>query len=254
MEAVGGVAWWQGDVAAMAPAYREAVDIWHALDDRAQLANALYNYSFAFSVPDSGAGTRLVDPTGEGEAALREALAIFRSLGDERGEANVLWGLGNMQYFADNLDPSSADLREAMEIFRRLGDRTMEAWSLHMLGSALLRTGRLDEARADLRRALRIFSDASDTAGLTLVLDDLSGVAVADGDPDRAGRLWGAARNLTSTTGVNLAGLVDETIESDARPNVRKAIEPEALDRLAREGAAMALDDVVAYALGEEQA
>ena len=52
VEALGGVAWWQGDIAAMAPAYQEAVEIWRSMDDKGQLANAIYNFSFAFTVPD----------------------------------------------------------------------------------------------------------------------------------------------------------------------------------------------------------
>ncbi|HYK94270.1 MAG TPA: adenylate/guanylate cyclase domain-containing protein [Candidatus Dormibacteraeota bacterium] len=247
-EAIGGVAWWQGDIVGMLPAYLEAVEIWRTLDNPAELANALYNYSFSFSIPDPAA-PGVVDAGGEGRVALREALAIFRELGDLRGEANVLWGLGNMQYFANEIDPSSEDLALALEIFRKLGDRTMEAWTLHMLGGALIRKARLDEARDALRRALRVFYESSDTAGITLVLDDLSSQALADGDPDRAGRLWGAARNLATTTGVNLASLVDETMEIAARPNVRVRLDPDVLDRLAREGAAMALNDIVAYAL-----
>ena len=116
MEALGGVGWWQGDIAAMAPAYREAVEIWRTLDNPAELANALYNYSFTFAVPENAAGRAapMVDPTGEGADALREALEIYKALGDERGEANVYWGLGNMQYFANNIDPGSEDLRQAL--------------------------------------------------------------------------------------------------------------------------------------------
>ena len=247
MEALGGVAWWQGDIVAMAPAYREAADIWRGLDDRAELANALYNYSFAYTVPTSPGS--LADPTGEGLAALNEALAIYRELGDDRGEANVLWGMGNMRYFSNQIDPGSEDMRLALEKFRKVGDRTMEAWTLHMLGGALLRGQRLDESRELLRSALRTFYEASDAAGITLVLDDLSSQAIGDGDNDRAGRLWGAARSLATTTGATLASVVDEQIESGVRFNVRKVLPPDRLEALAAEGAALALDDLVAYAL-----
>jgi tetratricopeptide (TPR) repeat protein len=247
LEALGGVAWWQGDIAAMAPAYREAADIWRELDDRAELANALYNFSFAYTVPTSV--DSLADPTGVGLAALEEALAIYRELGDDRGEANVLWGMGNMRYFSNQIDPGSEDMRLALEKFRKVGDRTMEAWTLHMLGGALLRRQRPEEARDLLRSALRTFYDASDAAGITLVLDDLSSQAVADDDLERAGRLWGAARNLATTTGATLASLVEEQIEFGVRLNVRKALPPDRLEALAAEGAALPLDDLVAYAL-----
>jgi predicted ATPase/class 3 adenylate cyclase len=252
LEALGGVAWWQGDIAAMAPAYKEAVDIWRTLDDKGELANAIYNVSFAFTVLDAVPDELVVDaigPYGTGMALLDEALALYREIGDERGEANVLWGMANMRYFRGEADPASDDLRLALEKFRRVGDRTMEAWTLHMLGGALIRADRLDEASADLRLALRLFHDSSDAAGITLVLDDLSSLAVGREDYERAARLWGAARSLAATTGAQLASLVEEAVEQRARPNVRDALSEEALDALAREGGAMPLESLVAYAL-----
>lgn len=251
LEALGGVAWWQGDIAAMAPAYKEAVDIWRTLDDKGALANAIYNYSFAFTVLDAAPEELVVggDAYATGSALLDEALALYREIGDEHGEANVLWGKGNLLYFRGHVDPGSEDLRLAMEKFRKVGDRTMEAWTLHMLGGSLIRANRLDEAATALHRALQLFHDSSDAAGLTLILDDLSSLAVAREEYERAARLWGAARNLATATGAQLASLVDEAVEQRARPNVRDALGDEALDALAREGGAMPLDDLVAYAL-----
>ena len=251
LEALGGVAWWQGDIRTMRPAYRDAVDLWRSLGDKAELANALYNYSFAFAVPDdlSHENTGALDPEGIGQAALDEALTLYRELGDERGEANVLWGMGNKAYFS-RIGDGGADLfAAALEKFRHVGDRTMEAWSLHMLGGAQVRMGRLVEAADNLHHALRHFWEAGDASGVTLVFDDLSSLALALDDPERAARLWGAARNLTNATGANLAGFVDGWIEQEVRPNVQKALAPEALAALAREGAAMSLEQAVAYGL-----
>ena len=254
LEALGGVCWWQGDIAGMAPAYREAVEIWRTLDDRRELANALYNYSFTFTLPDLIPAGYL--PEGDADAVfhalLGEALAIFRELGDDRGEANVLWGIGNSRYFANDFNPASSDLALALEKFRTVGARTMEAWTLPMLGGAYVRVGELEAARRDLTAALRIFSSASDAAGLTLILDDLSSLELAEGHAERAARVWGAARALARTTGAGLASMVDETIESDARPHVRKVLAEEELARLSAEGAAMTLDDLVAYALAHD--
>ena len=251
VEALGGVAWWQGDIAAMAPAYREAVEIWRTQDNPGELANALYNYSFAFTVPDVVPPDAIVNGDADATALniLHEALALYRGIGDERGEATILWGLGNLLYFRGQVDPASEDLRLAMQKFRKVGDRTMEAWTLHILGSTLIRVGRLDEAAEHLRRALRLFYDASDTAGITLVLDDLSSHAVGLEQYERAARLWGAARGFASTTGATLASLVDEAVELRSRPNVRLALGGDRLDALAREGAAMSLDEIVAYGL-----
>jgi predicted ATPase/class 3 adenylate cyclase len=250
LEALGGVCWWQADIASMKPAYREAAEIWRDLDNKAELANALYNYSFVFSVPmnpsDSVGNT---DPTGEGAAALQEALALYEELGDIRGVANVRWGMGNSKYFSDHGDAGITHFQAALEGFRQVGDKTMEAWSMHMVGGALLRAEQRDESRPYLRHALRNFYDAGDAAGITMVLDDLSSQALADEEPIRAARLWGAARTLTAATGANLAAFTDGWIEQQVRPNVRVALDPADLERGAREGAAMSLDEAVAYGL-----
>lgn len=255
LEALGGVAWWQGDIRTMRPAYAEAVELWRRLGDKAELANALYNYSFVFTVPDDpGSEIGNVDPAGVGFGVLEEALGLYRELGDERGEANVLWGLGNKAYFARAGDAGAEKFAEALEKFRHVGDRTMEAWSLHMLGGAQVRLGRLDASGDNLRHALRHFWESGDASGITLVLDDLSSLALARDELERAARLWGAARNLTNATGASLAGFVDGWIEQDVRPNVRNALAPERLAELAQEGARLSLDEAVAYGLGVEVA
>ena len=95
MEALGGVRWWQADIAAMGAAYREAVELWRAIGDRAEIANALYNYAFTFAVSaNPRQDPRLADPDGEGARVLDEALGLYRELGDLRGQANVLWAHG----------------------------------------------------------------------------------------------------------------------------------------------------------------
>jgi predicted ATPase/class 3 adenylate cyclase len=251
MEALGGVCWWQADIGGMRPAYQEAADIWRRLGDKAELANALYNLSFVYAVPENPETmTGPVDPEGAGERLQDEALALYHELGDARGEGNVLWGRGNKKYFSERADAGVEEFMEALARFRSVGDRTMEAWSLHMAGSALLRVRRKDEARPLLFEALRHFYQAGDAAGMTLVIDDLSALALADDDPERAARLWGAGRALTAASGATIAAYTDTYIESELRPHVSQMVEPGDLDRWAAEGGQLSLDEAVAFALG----
>jgi ATP/maltotriose-dependent transcriptional regulator MalT len=127
----------------------------------------------------------------------------------------------------------------------------MEGWALHMLGSAVLKQGRTASAADMLRHALRHFHEAGDLSGITMVVDDLSAVAVTDGDLARAARLRGAARQLTQSTGTELAGIVEEVFEQATRPNARVAMDAGELERHEIEGRGLALDMAVAYALGE---
>ena len=251
MEALGGVYWWQADIVKMKAAYEEALAIWRARSDKAELANALYNYSFAFAVsPDRAVSLKDADPEGIGARAQAEALALYEEIGDVRGQANALWAMGNRAYFREEDENGRGHFTSALERFRQVGDVTMEAWSLHQLGSAVLRLGELDTSRSILLEALRHFYDASDASGLALVFDDLSAQAVADEDVPRAARLRGAARRLTAATGAELAGFVDEHLQFHARPRVATQLTPDEMARYMAEGQAMTLDESVAYALG----
>ena len=72
---------------------------------------------------------------------------------------------------------------------------------------------------------------------------------MVEGDLPRAARLRGAARNLTTETGAGLAGFVEDTFEAGVRPGVRSHMSEADLARYGAEGAAMTLDEAIAYAL-----
>ena len=179
---------------------------------------------------------------------LEEALAIYRDLGDVAGEGNILWALGSFHFFAGEMPEAEATYRAALALHRSGGNRTMEAWSLHMLALALVSQKRAADAKAAAREALTYFKEAGDVAGITLVLDDLSVVALFDDDLPRAGRMWGAARHLQEMTGVDLASFADTGFGSLGYPTARQVLPPDDLERYAAEGAAMSLDEAVAYA------
>ena len=246
MEALGCVGWWQADRDVMVAAYGEALAIWRSIGDKREIANALYNDSFQWAVALDPTGS---DPDGIGLAEMEEALALFREVGDEHGLATALWGVGNYRYFHGDPNHGVPQAREALELFRRVGDQTMEAWSLHMIGTGLVRLGAVSEAIDNVNTAIRLFHGAGDVAGITLGLDDLAGVAAATGDLPRAARLWGAARALSSASGVRLADLVDSQVDTGHGANARSTMDPADLERYASEGRSMSLDESVAYAL-----
>jgi predicted ATPase len=246
MEALGGVAWWGADLATMAPAYREALEIWERLGDQKELANALYNSSFEYAVTGD---PRTGDPDRVGFGRVERALEIATAIGDDHGRGNILWGRGNYRYFNDENDRGMEDFEAARDIFERVGDRTMLAWSHHMLGTALIKVRDVAGARANVERSLRLFHQYGDVAGITLSLDDFAAIAVAEDDLPRAARLWGAARALSSAGGVGLADFVDAQYEFYSRPNARFILPRDELERYAEEGRRMTLDESVAYAL-----
>ena len=249
-EAYGGIAYWQSDAPTARRLYDEALRLWRDIGDKGELANALYNRAYADMI-DIMAGT--ASPPGPGAVvptpALDEALAIYQEIGDTGGEGNILWALGSVYYFTANATEAESWYRRSLELHRTAGNRTMEAWSLHMLGLAILGQHRYLDGLEVVRHALRHFYEAGDVAGITLVLDDLAIVAVGLGDPERAGRLWGAARHLQQRSGTGLADYVQQNNRLFGVPTAKDALPPDQLKTLAAEGAAMSFDEVVAYAL-----
>jgi len=251
LEAAGGVAYWHGDFTGARPFYEQALAIRRATGTPADVANALYNLSFCFTI----GGDSTPESRKMAIETLSEALDLYHEVGDDRGMANALWGIGIHHYFSNDNQGSVAPFSEALQMYRRVGDRTQEAWTLRQLGSALYKLGQVEEARSMLLDGLRLFESAGDIAGVTMTLDRLSSVAFVDGDVARAGRLHGLARRLQQTSGADLAKFVEESFEEATQASVRDRMAPEELERYAAEGAAMTLDEGVRYALtGDDSA
>ncbi|MEX2184427.1 MAG: adenylate/guanylate cyclase domain-containing protein [Chloroflexota bacterium] len=248
-EALGGVAYWQSDLAMATHWYDVALRTWRSLDQPSEIANALYNRAYAdmIAVMDGTVGAPQVAAA---RAMLTEALAIYQAHGDVGGEGNIVWGLGSFSYFTADAATAESWFRRALDLHRTAGDRTMETWSLHMIALAVIGQHRFDEARQVARHALQHFHEAGDISGVTLVLDDLALVALADGDRVRAGRLWGGARRLQQRTGTMLADYVERNSVLFGVPTPNEALSQAELDQAAAEAAAMSLDELVAYALG----
>ncbi|MGZ9275861.1 MAG: adenylate/guanylate cyclase domain-containing protein [Candidatus Limnocylindrales bacterium] len=258
-ETIGGIAYWQADGPATERWYSEALRLRRELGDRSQIANALYNDAYAKILPLMGLtgdalATAQKGPSYEvGHTELEEALAIYRDLGDTAGEGNILWALGSYHYFTKDVAPAEHWYEESLALHRAAGHRTMEAWSLHMLALVQIGLGKWVEATANASLALRLFHEAGDVAGITLILDDLASIAVASGDPPRAGRLYGAARRLQLNSGTALAVYVEETYNQFNAPSPHTVLDAEELARYGAEGASMGLDEVVAYGLADPE-
>jgi tetratricopeptide (TPR) repeat protein len=252
LEALGGIAYWQGDFVAAIPAYQASLDLWRGLGDRSEIANALYNLAFTYSID---ANAQPVAPTFDmslGRSLLEESLAIYREIGDARGVGNVLWAIGSADLFAGRFDGTRSVFEEARAAFRAVGDRTMEAWALHMAGVVDVHLRDWPAAADAFRHALRHFVEAGDSTGQALVVDDYATLALASGDKERGIRLWAAARRIQETFGT---GLVQAQINASGQkawldPEPGDAT-PERRAELEAEGRGWTLEEALAYALDD---
>jgi len=250
LEALGGVAYWQGDFVGAIPAYSSALELWRQIGDRGEVANALYNLAFTYNIDANSTQVAPVYDMSLGRPLLEESLAIFRELDDQHGIGNVLWALGSADLFARRLDTALPMFDEARLAFKSSGDLTMEAWSLHMTGVVDVLLEDFPAAEEAFRHMLRHFRAAGDITGQALTVEDYSTLALASGDKERGIRLWAAARQIQATLGT---GLVQAQISAAGQqawldPDPKDA-NPERRAELEAEGGSWTLDEALAYAL-----
>jgi predicted ATPase/class 3 adenylate cyclase len=245
LEALGGVTYWMADYEIARGFYEESLEIHRRLGDRAGIANALYNISFTYEVPQTDLAAA--------KTFAEQSLAIFRELGDEIGIAKSLWALGSSGSEPSLVDDETAEayLTEAIAIFRRLDDRFSLGWVLHSLGLRAVDTGEFEEARAQLSEALAIFADARDMTGILLLLDDFSVLALARGQRERALRLAGAEAAVQAATGTDLVGSMTRF---GGRDLYAQGVTEEAEISAWAEGQIMSVEEAVAYALKDSEA
>ncbi len=249
LEALGGIAYWQGDLLGALPPYRRALELWREIGDRQEIANALYNLAFTYNMDTNN---QVVAPTYDlryGRGLLEEALGIYRELDDQHGVGNVLWALGSADMFANENERALPIFVEARDAFKASGDRTMEAWALHMTGVANVQLKDFSAADDAFRHALRHFLAAGDITGQAIILEDYATLALASGDKERGIRLWASSRRIQETLG---AGLVQAQIDAAGQqawldPEPGDAT-PERRAELEAEGRSWTLEETLAYA------
>ena len=206
LEAAGGLAYWAADVRAARRLYTEAATAARLVGDDAELATALYNLAFAPSPDEAGSSPGEQPGVVAGRAYLDEAIELWTRLGDDRGLARGLWGLGEYHLYRGEFDKSAATLTRGLAIFERLGDRFWIAWSRFTRAFCRIRQGRTREASADMAVALRVFVEDHDVSGIALVMAASTTLLLLAGRAMEAYETSGAVRRLVAETGIHLAG------------------------------------------------
>ena len=145
-------------------------------------------------------------PVGGGYGgALREAAASLEELrGQDEPVFTAMAALtaGSLETTLGRYDDALRHLREARDLAERVRGDWLAAGSRVQLGILDVVRGSLDEARPLLEEALDRSLAARSTSFVTLCLAGYAQLAFADGDPDRAALLDGAAEGLRRRVGL----------------------------------------------------
>jgi len=133
-----------------------------------------------------------------------ESLAIRRTLGDTWGVANSLHNLGRVLFRQGNYPTANALLKESLAMWRELGDRQNIAMALVNLGFVACSQEEYQSATAYVAESLTIRQELEDKRGIAYALEGFAWLAAARGSGARAARLFGAAEVLRDALGARL--------------------------------------------------
>ena len=217
----------------------------------------------------------------------RQSLAIWRSLGDDRGQAiaihllglgeeieqrwepatrlfeqelsiwrhrqephrtvSVLVLLGGIAYGKGDLERAAGIEHEALELARTTGDRRWIALALWYLGQIALARRSSDEAAGHFHGSLELLAEIGDRWWLAKPLAGLAVVAARRRQPARAARLLGAVNALLEGTGAPVMPF-DRVNHEAAESAAVAELGRDAFVSAYRAGQALPLSDAVAEA------
>jgi len=185
---------------------------------------------------------------GDYGGALREAAASLEEL---RGQdepvftAMAALTVGSLETTLGRYDDALRHLREARDLAERVRGDWLAAGSRVQLGILDVVRGSLDEARPLLEEALDRSLAARSTSFVTLCLAGYAQLAFADGDPDRAALLEGAAEGLRRRVGLRAWPHL-RRVEADLVAQVRQRLGAARFDQAFSAGSGLTQQQAVA--------
>jgi predicted ATPase len=214
----------------------------------------------------AGLGITLVytDTPAPARTALTEALTLYREVGDERKEADVLLRLGGVEFVAGSPAESLKWSEQALEIYERLDDvagiaravfylaeglrdtgefeRSAELYQrsiesrrehglgsvsalLHSLGDLHLDKGDRPSAERYYHEALALAPEEDDVRLQAYCLAGLACVAAQNDDATTAGRLWTLAERIEQQIGFRMLHAERVRYERTLTPALREEAE-----------------------------
>jgi predicted ATPase/class 3 adenylate cyclase len=214
-----------------------SVSAYRRLDDRPALAEALASLSFATIARDPSAALVVND----------ESVAVYRDLGDIRGEGQALLARSTTLFVLGRLAEARATVERSIGLSREAGDVYFEIFSSNLLGRIEQVMGDLQAAVATYRSSLERSRSLDLSIGVAMGLDNFAELAIQGGEVERGIRLGAAAERLKEDLGggvpSRMLGALDPLAEGRSRLPLAD------FDRERAAGRAMEIDSVIEQAV-----
>lgn len=149
-----------------------------------------------------GSVVQLQGDTTQATRYCQESLQVFREVGDRQGTVDALSALGLIAAEEGEFEVGEALDREAIALARAIGDWGNVAICLNNLGCSLLEQGKSEEAGVALEESLALARELGLKSMLPAFLDSLACVAMQQGDHERAAALFAEGLALSYKLGI----------------------------------------------------
>jgi predicted ATPase/DNA-binding CsgD family transcriptional regulator len=269
----------QGDLAAGRKLYVESLALFEKLDDRIGQSRVLAQLAYMTSDDPAQArgfleqGLALCREAGDqvnasrrlkglatlacrqGEYAtarrhIQEALSIQRQLELKHDLAESLDVLGRVAFRQGDPDLARASYQESIALNDELGRAGENIWSRADLAYLFLRQGQFAAARRGFVDSLARVQASENLGGVTYIIEGLASLALAEGCPERAARLFAWADSMRQKIGSRRSANEQADIDQDLT-RLRLHLDEPALQAAQSAGPAMTLEAAIAYAISE---
>jgi tetratricopeptide (TPR) repeat protein len=239
LQGLGRIAFRQADYERASAAFEESLALVQELENRTMSGHALNNLGLI--AQQQGDYSQAV-------SLLTEYRDIAQELGIKRSIAIASNNLGYVELYMGNYERAEPLLEESLYLFEELGDKVTSISPRINLGYLAL--GHNDHVRARLlfQESLTLSSEFGTKRQLAECLEGLAGVNVAQGQPEHAARLLGAADGLREAICDPLRSFERLQYERTAN-NIRSMLGDEPFASARAIGRAMSLEQVIAYTL-----
>jgi predicted ATPase/DNA-binding SARP family transcriptional activator/DNA-binding CsgD family transcriptional regulator len=236
----------QGDIGVAKALTEEGLALYRQLGDEEGIASALTNLGMVAVL-----GQRDDIPL---PAVMEELGELNPRLEDRTTLAYLLLLQGMIAVSQGDLERSVTLHEQGLEVFRQTQDtRGILNCLIHLGGIALVR-GDYEGAVSLLQESLRLGWNWDNTESIQYSLYVLACAAASQEQPVRAARLWGSVESMQEDYGVHLTPITVSFTDYEGRlAAARSQLDEEVWSEAWAQGKAMPLEQVVEYALSEEE-
>jgi tetratricopeptide (TPR) repeat protein len=223
------------------PLIVESLAISRDLGDLSRIGNGLYNL---------GRLARCRQDYSSAVEFYEQSLAISRELDETHGMLAAINGLGVCAGSTGDLRRCSEYFENCLLIAREKGLRSAVAWSLHNIAFTQLQRGDFEAARSAIVESLELMREMGDRRGFAGCLKIMGALAIAGDQAALAAQLYAAGMRQDSELGLTgHPAYMDEHLSDFAA--MKESLGDSGFAAEWSWGESLAIDEAVAYALGE---